>query len=106
MTDDVQPSDPDPAGEVIFAVEGGVRVFWIVAPTMPDLVARLALVLGERMTDDDEMHITYNAMQNGWEDHPAQPRRLTKPPTPQWTELHFEYSACVVLRQRGAPPSA
>lgn len=104
MSDD--PADHDePAGDVILAVEGGVRVFWVVAPTMPDLVTRMALVLGEHMTDDDELHVTYNAMQNGWQHHAAQPRRLTKPPTQDWTELQFEYSAFVVLREL-APPSA
>jgi hypothetical protein len=38
-----------------------------------DLVARLALVLGEHMHDDDELHITYNAMQNGWVEHDPSP---------------------------------
>jgi hypothetical protein len=58
------PQDPAaPAGELVLAEEGGVRVFYISAPTMPDLVDRLALVLGEHMHDDDELHVTYNAMQ-------------------------------------------
>jgi len=30
---------------------------------------------------------------------PVQARRLTKPPIEGWTQLHFEYSAFVVLRQ-------
>ena len=46
MTDD-DPRD-EPAGEVIAAIEGGVRVFWVTAPTMQDLVSRLAVVLGSR----------------------------------------------------------
>jgi hypothetical protein len=50
-----------PAGELVLAEEGGVRVFYISAPTMPDLVDRLALVLGEHMHDGDELHVTYNA---------------------------------------------
>jgi hypothetical protein len=88
--------------EVIGATEGGVRVFWITGDTMQDLVSRLALVLGEHMTDDDELHVTYNAMQNGWQHHPMQPRKLMTPGRSEWTELFFEYSAFVVLRQVGA----
>jgi hypothetical protein len=84
---------PDPVSEVLVAVEGGVRVFWIAAATMQALVDRLALVLDEHMTADDELHVTYNAMQSGWQHHPA--RLMQK----EWTELHFEYSAFVVLRQ-------
>ena len=51
-------------------------------------------VLGEWMTDDAELHVTYNAMQSGFQHHPPQ-RDGT-----QWTDLHFEYSAFVVLRPR------
>jgi hypothetical protein len=40
-----------PGGELVLAEEGGVRVFYISAPSMPDLVDRLALVLGEHMHD-------------------------------------------------------
>jgi hypothetical protein len=46
---------------IVGAEEQGVRVFWLAAATMPDLVARLALVLGEHMADGDELHVTYNA---------------------------------------------
>ena len=63
---------PAPGGELVLAEEGGVRVFYIAAPTMQDLVDRLALVLGEHMHDDDELHVTYNAMQSGWTEHPAE----------------------------------
>jgi hypothetical protein len=84
-------------GPLFVAVEGGVRVFWIAAATMQALVDRLALVLDEHMTADDELHVTYNAMQSGWQHHPA--RLMQK----EWTELHFEYSAFVVLRQHDEP---
>ncbi len=40
MTDDLPAPDPDAAGEVLAAVEGGVRVFWIAALNMQDLVDR------------------------------------------------------------------
>jgi hypothetical protein len=89
--------------EVIAAEEGGVRVFWIAADTMQGLVDRLALVLGEHMADGDELHVTYNAMQSGWQDHAARKGNLIRRPEAGWTELRFEYSAFVVLR--GAPPS-
>jgi hypothetical protein len=108
LTDELGDADNSPdadanadltGAEVIGATEGGVRVFWVAAPRMQDLVSRLAVVLGEHMTDYDELHVTYNAMQSGWQQHDAQPRRLTRPPRPAWTELQFEYSAFVVLRQ-------
>jgi hypothetical protein len=106
MTDH-QPEPPedgtDPAGELVLAEEGGVRVFYISAPTMPALVDRLALVLGEHMHDDDELHVTYNAMQNGWTDHPPKKGNLLRDPEQGWTELHFEYSAFVVLRAHDQP---
>jgi hypothetical protein len=69
-----------------------VRVFYISAPTMGDLVDRLALVLGEHMHDDDELHVTYNAMQAGWTNHPPTKGHLIRPPQQGWIESHFEYS--------------
>jgi hypothetical protein len=93
-----------PAGELVLAEEGGVRVFYISAPTMPDLVDRLALVLGEHMHDGDELHVTYNAMQSGWQEHPLTKGGLIRRPEAGWTELRFDYSAFVVLRERQAHP--
>ena len=90
-------------GELVLAEEGGVRVFYIAAATMQELVDRLALVLGEHMHDGDELHVTYNAMQSGWTEHPAKKGHLIRPPEEGWTELHFEYSAFVVLRARDLP---
>src|SRR3954470_3318457 len=91
-------------GELVLAEEGGVRVFYIAAPTMQDLVDRLALVLGEHMRDGDELHVTYNAMQSGWPEHPAKKGHVMRKPEAGWTELHFEYSAFVVLRTRTTTP--
>ena len=93
-----------PGGELVLAEEGGVRVFYIASPTMQDLVNRLALVLGEHMRDGDELHVTYNAMQSGWAEHPPTKGGLIRRPAAGWTELRFEYSAFVVLRQRQPPP--
>ena len=101
MSDDRYSRDELPADwpdGIVGAEEHGVRVFWLAASTMPDLVARLALVLGEHMADGDELHVTYNAMQSGFQHLP--PQRDGS----QWTDLHFEYSAFVVLRPRPAPP--
>ena len=92
--------------DVIGAEEAGVRVFWVSADTMQGLVDRLALVLGEHMADGDELHVTYNAMQSGWQDHAPRKGNLVRSPTPGWTELCFEYSAFVVLRERGVPGDA
>jgi hypothetical protein len=70
---------------------------------MQELVDRLALVLSEHMHDDDELHVTYNAMQSGWQDHPPTKGGLARRAEPGWTELRFEYSAFVVLRERDLP---
>jgi hypothetical protein len=100
---DPEPPSEDsaaPGGELVLAEEGGVRVFYIAAPTMQDLVDRLALVLGEHTHDDDELHVTYNAMQSGWTEHAPKKGHVLRGPEQGWTELHFEYSAFVVLRAR------
>ncbi|MGH2800815.1 MAG: hypothetical protein ACRDM0_24735 [Thermoleophilaceae bacterium] len=107
MTDREPEPPPEDAtalpGELVLAEEGGVRVFYISAPTMPGLVDRLALVLGEHMRDGDDLHVTYNAMQSGWTEHPAKKGHVMRKPEAGWTELSFEYSAFVVLRERQAP---
>ena len=72
---------------------------------MQGLVERLALVLGEHMADGDELHVTYNAMQSGWQDHAPRKGNLIRPPEAGWTELRFKYSAFVVLRAHAVPPS-
>ena len=108
MSDEPKHGDELPAewpSDVIAAEEAGVRVFWIAADTMQGLVERLALVLGEHMSDGDELHVTYNAMQSGWQDHAPRKGNLIRRPESGWTELRFEYSAFVVLRERGTPPS-
>jgi hypothetical protein len=88
--------------DVVLASEGGVRVFYIAGATMQQLVDRLALVLGEHMHDHDELHVTYNAMQSGWREHPSKPGGIFRRFQEGWTELQFEYSAFVVLREHTA----
>jgi hypothetical protein len=88
--------------EVVLAEEGAVRVFWIKSEDMQGLVDRLALVLSEHMGARDELHVTYNAMQNGWQEHQPRKGSVLKAGQPGWTELEFEYSAFVILR--GARP--
>lgn len=95
--DEPRPGWPD---DVVMACEPGVRVFWLKADDMQGLVDRLALVLSEHMTDGDELHVTYNAMQSGWQEHPAVRGSLVRSPKQPWTELMFEYSAFVILRGR------
>ena len=73
----------------------GVRVFCISAPDAQSLADRLAVVLGEHMDGDDEMHLTYNAIQSGWEHEPERRGWLARP---SHTQLYFEYSALLVLR--------
>jgi hypothetical protein len=75
MSDEPDHNNELPAewpSDIIGAEEAGVRVFWVSAGTMQGLVDRLALVLGEHMSDGDELHVTYNAMQSGWQDHAPQ----------------------------------
>jgi hypothetical protein len=103
MTDPDFDPRHDVDGELTIAEEGPVRVFYIAAPTVQDLTSRVALVLGEHMRDDDELHITYNAMQAGWTEHQPKKGNVIRPPERGWTELHFEYSAMVVLRQHSQP---
>lgn len=85
---------------VIAAEHRGARVFWISASGMQGLVDRLAIVLGEHLQDQDELHVTYNAMQSGWRNHEPKPGGFMRAPKAGWTELDFEYSAFVVLRSR------
>jgi hypothetical protein len=71
------------AGELVLA--GGASAFHISAPTTPDLVDRLAFVLGEHMRDG------------------RCARHLQRAPEDGWTELHFESSPFVVLHGRDLP---
>lgn len=73
----------------------GVRVWSVQAPSQQELVDRIAVILGEHMADEDELHISYNAMQNGSQSRER--AHLLKAPE-HWTELFFEYSALLVLR--------
>jgi hypothetical protein len=41
-----------------------------ISATSAQLADQIALVLGEHMASDDEMHLTYNAIQSGWQHDP------------------------------------
>ncbi|MHB8660104.1 MAG: hypothetical protein ACYC91_19625 [Solirubrobacteraceae bacterium] len=73
----------------------GVRVFCVVAPDPQQLANQIALVLGEHLAADDEIHITYNALQTGWEHDPGRPGWLGRTPH---TQLFLEHTALLVLR--------
>ena len=47
------------------------------------------------MATDDEMHLTYNPIQNGWQHDPG--REGSRGQSPH-TQLFFEYTALFVLR--------
>lgn len=79
----------------------GARVFLIAAPDAQGLADRLAIVLGEHMDEDDEMHLTYNAMQSGWHHEPG---RAGMRGRTAHTQLFFEYTALLVLRARVGGP--
>jgi hypothetical protein len=89
--------------DIVVGEQGAVRVFWLQAPDMQGLVDRLALVLSEHMDAGDELHVTYNAMQSGWQEHPPRKGSVLRAPEPAWTELRFEYSAFVILRGAARP---
>jgi hypothetical protein len=89
--------EPGP-GQIVSSEHVGVRVWSIQATSMQQLIDQLAVVLGEHMADGDELHVSYNGMQNGSEPH--RQHHLLKRPD-EWTELQFEYSALIVLRAGG-----
>jgi len=101
VSDDAAHSDDLPGGwpdDVILGQEGAVRVFWLQSESMQGLVDRLALILSEHMATGDELHVTYNAMQAGWHEHPPRRGSVLRSPEDGWTELRFEYSTFVILR--------
>ena len=73
----------------------GVRVFCIRAPDAQQLADQLALVLGEHMASDDQMHLTYNAIQSGWQHDVGRPGWHARSPH---TQLFFEHTALLGLR--------
>ena len=83
---------------MVGAVHLGVRVFCISASDAQQLADQLALVLGEHMASDDELHLTYNAIQSGWQHDPGRPGWLGRSPH---TQLYLEYTALLVLRSAG-----
>jgi hypothetical protein len=73
----------------------GVRVFCVAAPDPQQLADHIALVLGEHLSADDELHVTYNALQTGWEHDAGRPGWLGREPH---TRLYLEYTALLILR--------
>ena len=90
--------------ELLSASSAGVRVFWISAPSKQELVTRMALILGEHLQLRDELHVSYNAIQNSSTTYPGRAGTLLQDPVAPWTELGFEYSVMLVLRH--ATPSS
>jgi hypothetical protein len=98
--EDEREDQPDRVEDMLMAHDAGVRAFWLTAPDMQGLLDRLVIVLGEHMHGADELHITSNAMQAGWQEHPGRAGSLLRKAQAPWTQLHFEYSALVILRGR------
>ncbi len=67
------------------------------APETRDWLAKLmgTTALGEHMGIDDEIHLTHNAIQSGWQHDAGRADWLVRPPH---TQLFFEYSALLALR--------
>jgi hypothetical protein len=85
----------DTLEHALLAESDGTRTWTVWAPSRDELLQRVTLIFAEHVHDDDEVHISYNAMQTGWEDHP--PRAANES---AFTELFFEYSALIVIRRR------
>jgi hypothetical protein len=73
-------------------------VLTISVPDAQQLADQLALVRGEHMASDDEMHLTYNAMHTGWRQDPGRQGWQRRSPH---TQLFFEYTALLVLHPAG-----
>ena len=78
----------------------GVRVFCITAPDSQQLADQIALTLGEHLAADDELHITYNALQTGWQHDSGRTGWLGRDPH---TRLQLEHTALLVLRPTTGP---
>ena len=94
------PPAPLPNEDLVHGEVGGVRVLYLQAGSMPELGQRLAMLLSEHMTEEEDCHVSYSSMQSGWRQHPAPRRGVFGAPQQPWTELFFTYSALVVLRPR------
>jgi hypothetical protein len=77
----------------------GVRVFCVAASDPQQLAQQIALILGEHLAADDDLHITYNALQTGWQHDPGRPGWRGRE---AHTQLFLEYTALVVLRASGS----
>lgn len=73
----------------------GARVFCVTGPDPRQLAERIAIVLGEHLDAGDELHITYNSIQTGWQHDPGRAGWRGHDPH---TQLFFEYTALLVLR--------
>ncbi len=56
----------------------------------------MTLIFAEHVHHDDEVHIAYNAIQTGWQQHPSP----TREDASTFTQLFFEYSALIVIRRQ------
>ena len=91
-------ADPQPLEQIVSSEHLGVRVWSVQASSMRELIDQIAVVLGEHMADGDELHVSFDGMQNGSE---LRQRHHLLKAAETWTELYFEYSALIVLRARG-----
>jgi hypothetical protein len=93
-------SDIELSDGVVGSEHLGIRVFCVAAPGPQQLADQIAHVLGEHLGTEDEMHMTYNAMQTGWQHDPGRAGWLGRP---DHTQLFFEYTALLVLRPPASP---
>ena len=73
----------------------GVRVFCVAAADPQQLADQVALVLGDHLAAEDDLHITYNSIQAGWQHDAGRAGWLGRQ---AHTQLFFEYTALLVLR--------
>lgn len=73
----------------------GVRVFCVAAADPQQFADQVALVLREHLAADDDLLITYKALQTGWQHDPGRPGWLGRD---SHTQLFLEHTALLVLR--------
>jgi len=84
--------------QALLAEREGTRTWTVWAPSREELLQRVTLIFAEHIDDDDEVHIAYNAMQTGWQQHPP-----NEDDGSTFTELSFDYSALIVTRRHSGP---
>ena len=88
---------------ILIGEERGLRTWMCAGPDRLALMRTVHDVIAEHAREDDDVRVSYTAMQVGWTQHPEIPAARRCAAQPAWTELFFEYSALIIIRDRRAP---